>query len=169
MKDRQKIRIHHDTLLPISIVSGIVGMLVGTLPASIWIMIFRTSFSPLYILVPLSIYFGLRLLKGYTGYRGVIITVIFSLFGLYLTVLSSLAAIDVIEFKMFILSLPLATATLIGKSGVLPSPVISSANIFPVMFTAFGTLWTCVLLLARGEHEALAEPSEEHMTSESVS
>ncbi len=131
-----------DAHWPISIIGAFVGMLIGTLPASIWALIFGFSFTPLYLLVPLCIYFGIRLFRGVDGKRGLILIIIFSLIGLYLTALSCQATVDVVRFKMSILNLPLVTIAMIGKSGVLPSPAFSSANVFPVVFTAIGVMLT---------------------------
>ena len=138
-----------DAHWPTSIIGAFVGMLIGTLPASIWALIFGFSFSPLYLLVPLCVYYGIRILNGHEGTRGFILTVIFSLLGLYLTVLSCLATVDVLKFKMFVFNLPLITIAMIGKSDVLTSPAFSSANVFPVVFTVIGAALAYELLMRR--------------------
>ena len=147
---------NHEAHWPISVVGAFIGMLAGTLPASIWALVFSGVFTPLYVFVPLFIYYGIRIFRGYDGRRGFVLTLIFSLLGLYLTALSVLATVDVLRFKMFILNLPLVTIGMIGKSGIPSSPFLSSANVFPVVFTAIGVALAYELLMKR-RRDAIAE------------
>lgn len=128
----------HDALLPISIVGGLCGMLVGTLPAAIWVLIFGKSFSPMFMFLPLTIFWGITAFKGCTQKRGFIVTCVFSVVGFYLTVLSCQASLYVLKYKVLYLNLPFVTATLIGRSDALPGPILSSAYIFPFVFTLLG-------------------------------
>ncbi len=128
-----------DAHWPTSIIGAFVGMLAGTLPAAAWALIFGASFSPLYLLVPLAVYYGIKLMGKLEGPRGLALLIIFTAIGLYLTLLSCQAAGDVLKYKMSVFNLPLVTITLIGRSGVLPAPFFSSANVFPVVFAAIGT------------------------------
>lgn len=130
----------HEVILPVSVVGGLLGMLAGTLPATVWVLVLGFSFPPLYALLPFFIDLGIRIFKGYTGKNAVIITSVFSAFGLYLTALSCQAALYVIKYHMLFLNVPLVTSLMIGKGGVLPSPLFSSANVFPLIFTVCGVL-----------------------------
>lgn len=130
----------HEVILPVSIVGGLLGMLAGTLPATVLTLVLGFSFTPLYALLPFFIDLGIRIFKGYTGKNAVVMTGIFSAFGLYLTALSCQAALYVIKYHMLFFNVPLVTILMIGKSGVLPSPLISAANVFPLIFTVFGVL-----------------------------
>jgi hypothetical protein len=152
--DGAKLRDNPDAHWPASIVGALVGMLVGTLPASLWALIFGFSFTPLYILVPLCVYAGIRILRGCDGRRGFILLVVFSLLGLYLTALSVLATADVLKYKMPVFNLPLVTITMIGQKGALPSPAFSAANVFPVVFTAIGAAVSYELLRRKTRADA---------------
>lgn len=151
----------HDPLLPISVVGGLVGMLIGILPATIWLLIFGASFSPLYIFLPLIIYLGIKIFKGYNGKRGIITTCIFTLIGTYLTMLSCQAALEVAKYykyHMSFLSVPLVTITKIGKSNALPGPLFSAAYVFPAVFIILGVLLAYELLMQIKETTTLPEP-----------
>jgi hypothetical protein len=151
-----------DAHWPASIVGAFVGMLVGTLPESIWTLVFREPFSPLYLFVPLCVFCGIKILRGYMGRRGFILTVIFSLLGLYLTALSVQAVGDMLKLTMSVFYLPLVTIAMIGEKGVLPSPAFSSANVFPVVFTAIGAALAHELLMRnRQPAESLPEEDDE--------
>ena len=153
------IKLDSDAHWPVSIVGAFIGMLVGTLPASIWTLIFGASFSPLYLLMPLCVFYGIKILRGYMGRRGFILTVLFSLLGLYLTALSCQAVGDVMKFKMSVFQLPLVTIAMIGEKGALPSPAFSSANVFPFVFTAIGAALAHELLM-RNERAAVSPADE---------
>ena len=150
-EDKLRKKRNPDAHWPISIVGAFAGMLVGTLPSSIWALVFDASFSPLYAFVPLCVYFGIRLFRGFTGKRGFILTMIFSLVGLYLAALSSLAVEDILHYGMSVFYLPLVTIAMIGKGGLLSSSVISSANIFPIIFMAIGAAVSYELLMKDGK------------------
>lgn len=139
----------HEVTFPVSIVGGLLGMLAGTLPASAWVLLTGFSFPPLYALLPFFIYWGIRILKGYSGKGAVIMTGIFSAPSLYLTALSCQAAAYVIKYHMLFFNVPLVTILLIGKSGALPNPLISSANVFPFIFTFFGLLLLKELMMKK--------------------
>jgi hypothetical protein len=136
-----------EALLPVSVVGGIVGMLIGTLPASVWVLLFGTSFSPMYVFLPLFIYLGIRVFRGCRDRRGFAVACILSVIGFFLTVLSCQAALDVLKFKMLFLNLPLVTVTMIGGGGSLSEPVFSSTYLFPVLFTALGVMLVYELML----------------------
>ncbi len=135
-----KLRISHDALLPVSVVGGLLGMLAGTLPAAVWVLIFGKSFAPTYAFLPLLIFLGIRILKGCRDRRGFILACILSVIGFYLTLLSCRAALDVIKFKMLFTGLPLVTAKLIGSSDAFAGPTFSPVYLFPALFTALGVL-----------------------------
>ncbi len=147
----------HDAQLPISVVGGLIGMLIGTLPAAIWVLIFGVTFSPLYVFLPLLIYWGIKFFKGYRGKRGFIIICFYSVIGFYLTILSCQAAIDVIKYKMLFTSLPLVTITMIGKIESLSGLKFSSAYVFPTLFVLLGAMLTLELLMHKNETAAAPE------------
>lgn len=152
----------HDALLPISVVGGLIGMLVGILPATIWVLIFGVSFSPLYIFLPLIIYLSIKIFKGYHGKRGVITTFIFTIIGTYLTLLSCQAALEVAKYykyNMSFLSVPLVTITMIGKDNALPGPLLSASYILPVVFVILGALLAYELLMQAKVPAAIPEPT----------
>lgn len=130
----------YDALLPISVFGGLVGMLAGTLPAAVWVLIFGVSFSPLYVFLPIFIYWGIKAFKGCRDRRGFAVCCILSVIGFYLTFLSCAAALDVLKFGMSFLNLPLVTITLIGRTTTLSAPFFSSVYIFPLLFTILGIL-----------------------------
>lgn len=148
----------NDTQLPTSIVGGLIGMLAGTLPAAIWVLIFRVPFSPLYVFLPLLVYGGIRVFRGYREKRGFIVTCIFSVLGFYLTLLSCQAALDVLKYKMLFINLPLVTITRIGKSGALSGPVFSSAYVFPALFAILGGALAYLLLMKKSTPASVPEP-----------
>lgn len=148
-----------DALLPISVVGGLIGMLAGTLPAAFWVLIFGTSFSPMYALLPLFIYWGIKLFKGSLDKRGFAVICILSVIGFYLTVLSCYAAQDVLRYKMLFTSLPMVTASLIGGSEAFAGPVVSSAYVFPILFTLLGISLTYEL--TRRKRPPVAGPDPE--------
>ena len=127
----------------------LVGMLVGTLPAAVWLLIFHFSFSPMYAFLPLLIYLGNKIFRGYTGRRGIIAVCVFSAVGFYLTLLSVEAAVNIILSNALFLTLPLLTVAFFGQSGVLTGHAFSSAYVFPAVFTLFGILLASELLRER--------------------
>ncbi len=143
----------YDAVIPVSVIGGLIGMLAGTLPAAVWVLLFGSSFPPLYALMPLLIWLAIKAFKGLTGRGGVITTAVFSLFGLYLTLLSCQAADHILRFRMSVFDLPLVTAAMIGRRGMLPGPVLSSAIVYPVIFTALG-LFLAYELFMHGAHSA---------------
>jgi hypothetical protein len=147
----------HDALLPISVVGGLLGMLAGTLPASVWVMLFGVSFAPMYVFMPLLIYTGIKVFKGSLDKRGFIVACILSVIGYYLTVLSCQAALDILKYKMLFTSLPLVTATLIGSSEGFVGPVLSPSYVFPALFTMLGILLVYELMHRKPEQAAAAE------------
>lgn len=136
----------HDVRLPMSIVGCVAGMLIGTLPAALWTLIFGVTFPLLYAFMPLLIYLGIKVFKGYAGKRGIIMTVGFSLVGFYLTLLSCSAADWLLQFKMPFTYLPFVTVKLIGRGDALPAEIFSSAYIYPALFTILGVLLAYMLL-----------------------
>jgi hypothetical protein len=155
--------VRSDVLFPATLVGGLLGMLDGTLPASLWYLIFRASFTPLYVLLPLCIYLGIKLFRGFTGRRGMIALCVFSVIGFYLTLLSIQAAAYIMKFQMLFLNLPLVTVTLIGQRGVLTGPVFSSEYAFPFVFSLLGVFLAKELLMHHIAPPHTLEPSsEEH-------
>lgn len=150
----------HDALLPVSVVGGLVGMLVGTLPATICSLIFGRAFSPLYVFLPLFIYLGIKIFKGYSDRRGVIMVAIFSALGFYLTLLSCQAAAYVLRYQMFILNIPLVTISLIGQANVLRGPAFSSAYILPLVFALLGIFLSEELMMRKKEPVSVPEPED---------
>ena len=140
-----------DALLPISIVGGLLGMLAGTLPAAVWVLIFGRSFAPMYTFLPLLIFLGIWVFKGCRDKRGFILACFLSAIGFYLTVLSCQAALDVIKYKMLFTNLPLVTATLIGSGEAFAGPTFSSAYLFPTLFTILGVLLVYELMKHKPE------------------
>jgi hypothetical protein len=143
----------YDAVIPVSVIGGLIGMLAGTLPAAVWVLLFGASFPPLYALMPLLIWLAIKVFKGLTGRGGVITTAVFSLFGLYLTLLSCQAADHILRFRMSVFDLPLVTAAMIGRRGMLPGPVLSSAIVYPVIFTALGLFLAYELFMHSARRE----------------
>jgi hypothetical protein len=138
---------HHEAIVPISIVGGLVGMLVGTLPASLWALLTGRSFPPTYLLLPILVWLGLKVFKGFTGLYGFIVTAAFTLAGFYLTLVSCQAADHIVRYRMSPFSLPLVTAAMIGRSGTLPGPLFSAAYLLPFVFAAVGMALAYELLM----------------------
>lgn len=132
----------HEAIVPISVIAGLIGMLAGTLPASLWVLLFKSSFAPMYALLPVLIWLSLRLFQGFTGRNGFIVAAVATLPGLYLTLLSCQAADHILRFRMSPFNLPLVTAAMIGRSDSLPGTLFSSAYILPIVFTAIGLVVT---------------------------
>ncbi|NLA85689.1 MAG: hypothetical protein GX847_00075 [Clostridiales bacterium] len=130
----------YDALLPVSVVGGTLGMLAGTLPAAVWVLLFGASFEPTYVFLPLLIYLGIKTFKGSMDKLGFVVVCILSVIGYYLTVLSCHAALDVVKFKMLFTSLPQVTAKLIGASGVFAGPLFSSSYVCTALFTIIGVM-----------------------------
>lgn len=127
-----------DALLPISVVGGLLGMLAGTLPAALWVVLFKVTFPPLFLFLPLFIYGGICVFKGCIHRRGFAVTCILSVIGFYLAVLSCQAALEVTKYKMLVFNLPLVTISLIGRSTAFQSPFLSASYIYPILFTLLG-------------------------------
>ena len=151
----------NDALLPATVVGGLVGTLVGTLPVTVWYLIFRFSFAPMYVFLPLSIYLGLKLFRGFRGKRGLIALCVFTVIGFYLTLLSVEAAAYALRLHMLVFNVPLVTVTLIGQHGVLTGPVFSSAYIFPFVFSLLGVFLSEEFLMRKTAHVPAPEPSLE--------
>jgi hypothetical protein len=137
----------HDALVPATVIGALLGMLAGTLPPALWVLIFGVSFPPLYLLPPLAIWLGIRVFKGHTGLHGVVVTTVFSIAGFYLTLLSCQAADHILRFRMSAFNLPLVTAAMIGRSGALPGPAFSAAYVYPAVFAIIGLVLACELHL----------------------
>lgn len=150
-KNEQGPNTHFDTSLPMSVIACFVGMLAGTLPATIWTLIFRFSFIPLYALLPIAVYCSIKLFRGRMGRQGLILTIIFSLLGAYLTAASCQAALFVVQYKMLFLNIPLVAIAMLGRAESLPGSVLSAATLFPVIFSLLGILWTSIPLLNTAE------------------
>jgi hypothetical protein len=156
----------HDALLPVTVVGGLLGMLAGTLPATVWYLIFGRSFSFMYLFLPLLVYLGIRLLRGYGGRRGIVAASIFTAFGFYLTLLSCRAAAFVLYWKgMSFVNVPFVTITMIGQRGVLQGSAVSTAYILPFVFTLIGMFLAGELLLAKRAPSPAPEPAPEDETA----
>lgn len=154
-----------NALLPISVIGGFAGMLVGTMPATLCALIFGWAFSPLYILLPMLIYLGIRLFNGFSGKNGVIMVCVLTVVGFYVTLLSCQAALYIIRYHIPVLSIPLVTISLIGKPYVLQGPVVSSAYTFPFVFTLLGIFLADILMMRKKEQPVVPEPDTEDETA----
>jgi hypothetical protein len=154
-------RARRDALFLPTFAGGLVGMLAGTLPAAIWFLVFRTSFAPMYIFLPLLIYLGFRIFRGYNGRRGLLMLCIFTMVGFYLTLLSVSAAAYVTYYHMSSLSFPLVTVTLLGQRGVLTGSFFSSAYIFPLVFMLLGVFLAEELLMRKAAPAQAPEMDDE--------
>jgi hypothetical protein len=154
-------RARRDGLLPLSVIGALVGMLVGTLPATACALIFGVAFSPLYAFMPLIVYLGIRLFGGLDGRRGLITLCVFSAVGFYLTLVSCQAANYVIEYHVLFLSIPLVTMSLLGQPSVLPAHIFSSFYIFPFVFTLLGVFLSEELLMRQKEPPSDTKPATE--------
>lgn len=168
-KPRLRLTAKHDAMFPMTIVGSLTGMLVGTLPAALWVLISGVPFSPLYVFLPLCIYWGIKSFKGYTDRRGFALICIFTVIGFYLAILSCAAAAYVTSYKMLFFNLPLVTITLIGNSDVFAGPIISSVYIFPLLFTILGVLLSHELLLHKNGLCVVSEPGIETVNEKSQS
>jgi hypothetical protein len=156
-----RVKVIPDGLLPISFVGGLLGMLIGILPATIWMIIFRSVFYPLFMLVPVFIYGGITLFRGCRDTRAVILTGVLSLAGAYLTAVFCQSAAYVAKYKMSAINIPYVAADLIGKKGSLPDPFFSTAGILPLVFTVMG--FFVAMLLFQYNHEVFTDvPSAEN-------
>ena len=148
-----------DTLLPASVVGGFIGMLVGTLPVVIWFMVFRFTFSPMYVFLPLFVYLGLKLFGGFRGRMGLITLCGFTVLGFFFTLLSVEAAVDILRYGMTIFNVPLVAVTLIGQQDVLAGPLFSSAYVFPLIFSLLGVFISEELLMRKRRPSPAPEPN----------
>jgi hypothetical protein len=155
------LKVGQDGLLPISLVGGLLGMLVSILPATIWMILFKSLFYPLYLLIPVFIYGGITLFRGCRDIRAVVLTGFFSLAGAYLTSVSCQAAAYVADYKMSPVNIPLVVADLIGKKEALVDPFFSSANILPLTFTIIGFL-VAMLFFRYNAADFADEPAAGH-------
>ena len=145
----------YNGLLPISLLAGLIGLLLGTIPAILSVFIADKVFYPLYVAGPLIIYFFNKLLKGGSGVRAIIVNAAFSLACAYLTMMSCQAARVALYYKIPVFHLPTITALMLGRSGTLP--LSASAYAYPVVFTALGVLIAAELLRAKDVKNRAAE------------
>ena len=125
-----------DGLLPVSIVGAFFGMLVGMLPLIALIVLMHTTYSVLFLTIPLGICGGIILLKGCRDYRAVILTVVFSLAGIYLTLLFRDAAVFAALYNIPPSNIPMIAITNIGRFDF----EISTNFVYALIFAALGIL-----------------------------
>jgi len=130
----------YDGLLPASLLSALIGALLGLIPATLFTYITGTVFYPFFIAAPLLAFLFNSLLKGGRDIRALIATAVFSLLSAYVTAVSCQAALYTAIHNMSILQIPLLTSLAIGKSGVLPPS--ASAYAYALVFTVFGVVVT---------------------------
>ena len=149
----------YNGLLPISLLAGLIGLLLGTIPAILSVFIAGKVFYPLYVAAPLIIYFFNKLLKGGCGVRATIVNAAFSFACAYLTMLSCQVALYTIARGIPVFHLPTITAMILGRSGVLPPS--ASAYAYPVVFTALGVIIAAELLRAKDARRSSPEYADD--------
>ena len=148
--------------LPISLLAGLIGAILGPIPAVLLTYFTGAVFYPLFVVAPLLAYLFNKLLKGGRDIRALIAVGVFSLLSAYTTAVACRAALYVLSQKISVLEIPLLVALAFGRSGVIPDS--ASAYAYPLVFTALGLFVTWELLRAKEQGLAVSgqEPAEEN-------
>ena len=139
----------YNGLLPISLLAGLIGLILGPVLPILCALLFGKVFYPLFIVGPLLMYFFNSLLKGGRGLRALIVNAVFSLAGAYLAAAACQVALYTKFYNISAFQIPVITALVIGRSGVLPAS--ASAYAYPLVFTALGVVISALLLRGRIE------------------
>ena len=131
--------------LPVSLLAGLIGALLGAIPAVASILLFSGVFYPLYAAAPLLMLLFNKLLNGGRDIRATVVTAVFSLASAYMTAYACQAALYASSLDVSIFRIPVITFRVIGRSGIL-SPLVSS-YIYPLVFTALGVFVAAEFLL----------------------
>ena len=152
----------YNKLLPATVLAALIGLLLGSIPAIAVTLILGKVFYPLFIVIPLLIYLFNKLLKGGRDGRALIVTIVFSLAGAYLTALACQATLYVLYYDISVLQIPVITALVINRPGVLPSSASSYA--YPLIFTVLGIFIAAELF--RGRENAESGMQDEELEDE---
>ena len=142
----------YDGLLPISLLAGLIGLLLGPIPAIASVLITGKVFYPLFIAAPLIMWFFGSLLKGGRDVRAVIVTAAFSLAATYLTAVACQAALYTSFHEYPIFRIPVITALIFGRLGALPAS--ASAYVYSLLFTALGVFLASELTRSNAIHNS---------------
>ena len=160
----------YNGLLPISLLAGLIGLILGQIPSVLFTSISDSSivldnlystgiidltsniFYPLFVVSPLIICFFNFLLKGGRDIRALIVTAAFSLASAYLTILlcqtvtlysiQSLLGFNSTIFQ--VLETFIESFVALAYSPI-PIPVVASAYVYPLVFTALGVVVAALL------------------------
>ena len=139
----------YNRLLPISLLAGLIGAIIGPIPAVLFTYFTGSVFYPLFVIAPLLACLFNSLLKGGRDIRALISIAVFSLLCAYITAIACRAALYILTQDISIFQIPLLVALAFGRSGVLPDS--ASAYAYPLVFTALGIVVTWEVLRA-GSH-----------------
>ena len=149
----------YNGLLPISLLAGLIGLILGVLPAILSVLILGKAFYPLFIAAPLLIYLFNSLLKGGRDIRAFIITAVFSFVCAYLTALAVQAALYTHNYNESAFQIPVLLAMVIDKPWVLPAS--ASAYAYPLIFTALGVIIVAELLFVKPALKKSGDPDSD--------
>ena len=148
-------KVQANTLLPVTLLAALIGLLLGPILAVACVYITGRMFYPLFIAAPLLIYLFNLLLRGERGIRAIVVTVLFSLASAYLAALSQTAALYAILRNLAVLEIPSIIVLIFGRSdAILTTDTLlasASAYIYPLVFTALGVVIAAMLLKGRDE------------------
>ena len=173
----------YNGLLPISLLAGLIGFLLGPIPAVLFTLLSDSSnimvsgditsniFYPLFVAAPLIIYLFNSLLKGGRDIRAIIVTAVFSLFSAYLTVLLCIVVtLYTAGVNLTVMQVLMEVTASIGRLDYLPISEFASAYAYPLIFTALGVVIAALLLRGkpsqRTEKDKTCEDTESNETEE---
>ena len=138
----------YNKLLPISLLAGLIGLVLGPIPAVAGALIFGRSLYPLFIAAPLLMHFFNKILKGGRDIRAVVIFSVFSLVCAYLTALLCLSAsysvVNSLNWSVF--KILREALLLFGGFTYIPISLSASAYAYPLVFTALGVVLSALLM-----------------------
>ena len=170
----------YNKLLPISLLAGLIGLILGPIPSVVYVLISDSSsifitgdvtgntFYPFFMATPLIIFLFNSLFKGGRDVRALIVTAVFSLAGAYLTALMSImTTFYTIGFENTFFKIFTRVFEAIGRLDYLSITLNPSAYVYPLIFTALGVVIAAILnrspggIRSKSKKEEDAEDNEE--------
>ena len=146
--------------LPFSLLAGLLGAILGMIPAALCTYWFGSTFYPLFVAAPLLIFLFNKLFKGGCDIRTLFITAGFSLASAYVTALASQVAILMLHFNLPVRYLLPFTAEALAEPDLLPWPV--PVYVYPLVFVALGVAITWELLRNEAQRSSGGELKQEN-------
>ena len=151
----------YNRLLPISLLAGLIGLILGIIPVVLGMYVFNNLVYPLFVAAPLFMFLFNKLLKGGNDFRAIIVIAVFSLVSAYITIIACLATLYTAIQGLPALQMPVYAAMFLGAF-----PTSPTIYLYTLIFTALGVCIAAELMLHANRKSLKASASTEDVGDE---